>query len=464
MKVLIFTEGGGKSGFGHVTRCLSLYRAFRAAGADAEIVLDGDAAAAGLLRGARHRLMAWRGPRGLAALLGGDIAVVDSYKAPLNFYRQAAARARLLVSLDDCKRLRYPAGLVVNGAVAAARLRYPRAAGVDYLLGARYTPLRPEFKTCPRRAQPAKLRRVLITFGGADTAGLAGRLGEFLRKTTDLRIETPRAGRRLGAAAVKRAMLRADACVTACGQTTYELAACGTPQIGVGFAENQRLNIEGWKALRVMNFAGWKGEAGLFDRIAALLAGLTKAERTAMAARGRAASDGQGAGRVAAAALARAAQPPVFKLRRAALSDSRAIFELSNSPAVRANSINTGKIEWAGHKSWFAAKLKNPGYLFLVAEAGGKFAGQLRYEAEGKEALVSVSIAESFRGRGLAAPLLAAGSRELFAAFPGVKKINAYIRPANKPSARAFEKAGYKFERTILMNKVRLGKYAAKRK
>ena len=232
----------------------------------------------------------------------------------------------------------------------------------------------------------------------------------------------------------------------------------------MGFAENQRLNIEGWKTLGAMKFAGWKGEAGLFDRIAALLGRLTKAERTAMAARGREASDGQGAGRVAAAALARATQPPAFKLRRAALRDSRAIFELSNSPAVRANSINTGKIDWAGHKRWFAGKLKNPGHLFLVAEAGGKFAGQLRYEVEGEEALVSVSIPESFRGRGLAAPLLAAGRRKLFVVFPEVKKINAYIRHANKPSARAFEKAGYKFETTVLMNRVRLGKYAAKRK
>lgn len=463
MKVLIFTEGGGASGFGHVTRCLSLYSAFREAGADAEILLAGNAAAAGLLRGARHRVMDWRGPRGLAALSGGEIAVVDSYSAPLSFYRQAADKARLLVSLDDYKRLAYPPGLVVNGAVAAGQLSYPRAKGVTYLLGGQYAPLRPEFRACQRRVQRAKLEKVLITFGGADAEGLAGKLGAFLRKATGLKIETPAAGRRLGAAAVRRNMLRADACVTACGQTTYELAACGTPQVGVGFAANQALNIKGWVARRAIKFAGWKGDKELFGRIAELLAGLNQPERSALAARARAAVDGRGARRVADAALALAAEPPAFKLRAASARDSRQIFELSNSPGVRANSINTGKIEWAGHRRWYAAKIKDPRYLFLVAEAGGKFAGQLRYELDGPEALVSVSIAEAFRGRGLAVPLLAAGSKKLFASFPGVRRINAYIRPANKPSVRAFEKAGYRFEKMVLLNNIRLGKYVAKR-
>lgn len=463
MKVLIFTEGGGKSGFGHVTRCLSLYRAFKEAGAEPEILLDGDAAAAGLLRGARHRRLGWRGPRGLALMGGGDIAVVDSYKAPPGFYRAASARSRLLLCLDDFKRLRYPPGLVVNGAVAAARLRYPAVKGVEYLLGARYAPLRPEFRNCPRRAHPAKIRRVLVTFGGADTSGLAGRLADFLKAKTGLKISSPRAGRRLGAAAVKRSMLRADACVTACGQTTYELAACGTPQIGVGFAENQRLNIQGWTALRAMKFAGWKDDKKLFGRIAGLLAGLTRTERAAMGARAREASDGLGAGRVAAAALAKAAPPPAFKLRRAAAHDSGKIFGLSNAPDVRANSISTGKIERASHERWFAAKLKAQGCLFLVAESGRKFAGQLRYEVDGREALVNVSIDAAFRGRGLAVPLLAEGTKKLFASFPEVRRINAYIRPENKPSVRAFMRAGYKFERTVLMHKVRLGKYAAKR-
>jgi len=295
MKVLIFTEGGGESGFGHITRSLSLYSAFREAGADAEILLAGNVAAAGLLSGVRHRVMDWRGPRGLAALSGEKIAVVDSYRAPLSFYRQAAQTARLLVSMDDYKRLPYPQGVVVNGAVAARQLKYPRVKGITYLLGGQYAPLRPEFRSCPRRAQRAKLEKVLITFGGGDTDGLAGKLGSFLRAATHLKIETPPEDRRLSAAAVKRNMLRADACVTACGQTTYELAACGVPQIGVGFASNQALNIKGWLAARAIKFAGWKGDEELFGKISQMLSGFGHHERTEFAARAKAVIDGRGA-------------------------------------------------------------------------------------------------------------------------------------------------------------------------
>jgi len=464
MKVLIFTEGGGESGFGHITRSLSLYSAFREAGADAEILLAGNVAAAGLLSGVRHRVMDWRGPRGLAALSGEKIAVVDSYRAPLSFYRQAAQTARLLVSMDDYKRLPYPQGVVVNGAVAARQLKYPRVKGITYLLGGQYAPLRPEFRSCPRRAQRAKLEKVLITFGGGDTDGLAGKLGSFLRAATHLKIETPPEDRRLSAAAVKRNMLRADACVTACGQTTYELAACGVPQIGVGFASNQALNIKGWLAARAIKFAGWKGDEELFGKISQMLSGFGHHERTEFAARAKAVIDGRGARRVVDVVLSLAAEPMSFKLRAAAPRDCRRIFELSNSPSVRANSINPGKIDWASHRRWYAAKLKDTRYLFLVAETGGKFVGQLRYELDGPEALVSVSISDAFRGRGIAATILADGNKKLFAFFPGVRRINAYIRPANKPSLRAFEKAGYRSEKKVLMNKVSLEKYVANRK
>lgn len=463
MKVLIFTEGGGKSGLGHASRCLALYKAFEAAGAETELVLDGDDAAAGLLRGTSCTRLAWRGPRGLALIGRGDIAVVDSYKASLPFYRKAAGRARLLVSLDDTKRIRYPRGLVVNGAVAASRLRYPGSKGVGYLLGPRYTPLRPEFSARPRRRYPARLIRVLITMGGGDTSSLALRLAQYLRRETGLTVETLRPGGKLNADAIRNAMLRADVCVTACGQTTYELAACGTPQLGVGFADNQRLNMEGWVSLRAMRFAGWAGDKKLFEKVLELLQGWGRADRAATARRARAASDGKGAARVAAAVLAAAARVPEFRLRRARISDSRKIFELSNSPEVRSNSINTAKIEWAGHRRWYAARLKDPRYLFLVSEIAGRFAGQLRYEIGEGESLVSVSVAADFRGMGLASPLLREGSSRLFRAFPAVKRINAYVRPSNKASARAFLKAGYVPAGRAVINDVRLEKYVARR-
>lgn len=463
MKVAIFTEGGRENGYGHITRCLALYHAFQAKGIEPELIVDCDVSAVGLLAGARYRLLNWRAKcqRTLTTLRAASIAVVDSYLAPADFYVFAARNARLLVCLDDTNRLPYPPGIVVNGAIAAGTLCYPKSDGVSYLLGAAYAPLRKEFRHCPRQTVRENIGSVLITLGGADRSGLAEKIAAFVKKEFKVRV-TVFGSRRRSASEVKREMLRADVCVTACGQTTYELAACGVPSIGVGFAENQRLNIKGWTAQRAIKFAGWKEDKDLLGKIKKQLSGLSYSKRAAFSSRARQLSDGVGAERIVEAALQASNAPPVFRLRKAAARDCRKIYELSNSPGVRANSIDTSKIAWAGHKRWYAGKIEDPAYLFLVAEVRD-FAGQLRYEVSGEEALVSISISDLFRGRGLAAPLLTAGNRELFSAFPGVRRINAYIRPGNRASIKAFERAGYKYERLVLLKKIRLGKYVAKR-
>ena len=383
------------------------------------------------------------------------------------FCARIARAAKLAVFFDDYNRIHYPPGVVVNGSIGAETLPYPRDKAVKYCLGPAYIPLREEFRERRKKPLRRNIRGILITFGGTDTGGLGERLAAFLRRPGGPKIVVFGAGKRFSAAAVRRAMLASDVCVTGCGQTTYELASCGVPAVGVGFAGNQKLNIKGWVKNGSLLFAGWKGDKGLFNRIEALLSELTFSKRLAMSRRGRLKVDGLGARRIADA-VRRAfagASHPAFRLRPAAGRDCRNIFELSNSPAVRANSINTAKIRWAVHKRWFAAKIEDPRHSFLVAETpSGEFIGQLRYDVPGPEALVSFSISDAFRGRGLAAPLLAAGSARLFTDFPGVRRINAYIRPENGASIKAFERAGYKFERSEKINALKMRKYAAKRK
>jgi spore coat polysaccharide biosynthesis predicted glycosyltransferase SpsG/RimJ/RimL family protein N-acetyltransferase len=467
MKIRILTEGGSKIGFGHITRCTAILQAFREKGADAELIVNGDAAAAAILSKKGVKVLDWR--KNLQKALGkgfNGVVVVDSYLANSVLCLKIAKSAKLSVFIDDYNRIRYPSGIVVNGSIGAESLPYPRIKTLEYCLGSGYIPLRKEFWACPPKTVRNRIGRILITFGGTDTAGLADRLAEFLGRRPGLKITVLSARKPLSAAAVRSRMLLSDVCVTACGQTTYELACCGVPAIGVGFADNQKINIEGWSKNKTLLFAGWKGDKDLFVKVQRLLSKMSFSKRLAMSRRGRQKVDGRGAQRIADI-VSRAfieLTLPAFKLRPAAQRDREKIFKLSNSAVVRANSINTGKIKWPDHKRWFSAKIKDPHCCFLVAEThAGEFIGQLRYEVAGRDALVSVSVADMFRGRGLAAPLLTAGSEMLFKRFAGVKRITAYIRQENKASIKAFERAGYHFECLTLLNDIQMRRYAAKK-
>jgi spore coat polysaccharide biosynthesis predicted glycosyltransferase SpsG len=107
---------------------------------------------------------------------------------------------------------------------------------------------------------------------------------------------------------VRGLMLGADVALCAGGQTTYELAATGTPAIAVQVAANQAGNLRGLEAAGALVWAGSVEDADLGDRVMAALAALAGdgARRAAMSRAGRALVDGKGIERVAEALLARA--------------------------------------------------------------------------------------------------------------------------------------------------------------
>lgn len=90
-------------------------------------------------------------------------------------------------------------------------------------------------------------------------------------------------------------------------------------------------------------------------------------------------------------------------IRKAELRDMQRVFELSNDPLVRANSIHAEPITWATHEKWFANALVNPRLKFYLAEStDGALIGQVRFEEREDGWLVSISLTAEFRGKGLA--------------------------------------------------------------
>ena len=135
-------------------------------------------------------------------------------------------------------------------------------------------------------------------------------------------------------------------------------------------------------------------------------------------------------------------------VRRAMGDDAKNVFELSNDPTVRANSINPQRIEWEGHLSWFEKAISDPCVKFYIAETqDGEFAGQVRFHLEGGAWIVSISVKEKFRGCGVGRLLLVSSMRQ-----SGRRGFKALVKPENVSSGRLFAHCGYLYSGRISQN------------
>jgi RimJ/RimL family protein N-acetyltransferase len=162
-----------------------------------------------------------------------------------------------------------------------------------------------------------------------------------------------------------------------------------------------------------------------------------------MAEAGRKLVDGDGAARVVMHLL----QHPL-RLRRARSSDCRLVWEWANDPEARSLSFNTDPIPWDIHVQWFSSKLRDPNtFLYLALDHDDQSVGQLRYDLQGQEATVSISLDRQFRAKHYGRTLLKIGSEALFRACPA-QIVHAYVKNSNQGSVRAFLAAGYEHART----------------
>ena len=136
MKVFIITEGSKNIGFGHITRCISLYQAFKKRGIIPKFIINGDDPVKDLLKGLNYQIFNWLDEKSrlFEKVKDADIAIVDSYLADISFYNTLSDLVRLGVYIDDNKRLDYPKGIVVNGNIHVEELDYSKKDGVKYLL------------------------------------------------------------------------------------------------------------------------------------------------------------------------------------------------------------------------------------------------------------------------------------------------------------------------------------------
>ena len=289
MKVVIVTESGQHIGFGHLSRCISLYEAFKERGVAPELIVNGDNSITDLLRDKNYEVFDWLQEKDKLFKLvkNTDAAIIDSYLADISSYESLSNLVKTPVYIDDNQRLDYPKGIVVNGNIYAEELDYPKKDGIVYLLGSKYIPLRKEFWKVPKKEIKGKVESIMVTFGGDDARNMVPRILRLLRESypelkknviigkacqniDEIKKEADKNTNLIyypNAEKMKQIMLESDIAISAGGQTLYELARVGVPTIGICIVENQLGNVKGWEKVGFLEYAGWYKKSNFMEEL-----------------------------------------------------------------------------------------------------------------------------------------------------------------------------------------------------
>lgn len=284
MKVAIITEGYQGTGYGHLTRCLSIYQAFEEKSITPLYIANCDEDGKKFIPNVNLLQMNWivKSEKLISTMAGFDIAVIDSYLAPKEFYERIYKTVKKAVYIDDYVRLDYPPGIIVNGTIGAENLPYKKDDEHEYLLGIDYMPLRKEFWDVDVPKRNGKIRNILITFGAQDFKNVTPKVLAFLLEKLpkynyyvvggklsddEIKKENIQYYDSVNAEQMLELMLKTDLAVSAAGQTTYELARVGLPTIAIGVADNQKYNLKGWKEIGFISEEIWLEDINLFEKV-----------------------------------------------------------------------------------------------------------------------------------------------------------------------------------------------------
>ncbi len=289
MKVYIITECNSKVGYGHFSRCISLYHAFKERNIEPIFIIDGDENIKDAVDTEKIYLFNWvKKNRKLYELIdGADLAIFDSYSFNESIACKISEIVKFPVFIDDNNRINYPKGVVINSSAHAKYLNYPINSKIYYLLGPEYSMLKKIFWDTPDKILKEQIETIMITLGTTDNYNLTPKLIDFLdEKVSSIKkkviigkyfknIEEIRNMKKKkceliyfpDAERMKKIMLKADVAITAGGQTSYELASLSVPSIIITVVDHQVQSAEKLAKMGIAFYAGWCENRDLLNKI-----------------------------------------------------------------------------------------------------------------------------------------------------------------------------------------------------
>ena len=479
--LLIRADASVSIGTGHIMRMIALGQAWQAQGGEvhflcAEITsaLEERLASEGFQLSRISAVLGSQEDLGqtthlITDTLQADIqnarVVLDGYHFGADYQLGIKAAGFKLLVVDDYGHADfYHADWVLNQNISAREELYAkRSPATKLLLGPKFAMLRKEFLTYKgwQREITPVAKKILVTLGGSDPDNVTLKVIQAL-SDLDLHAKVVIGGSNphlqeienflrsqkdstalieviVNATNMPELMAWADVAVAAAGSTSWELAFMGLPNLVFILADNQVEIAEGISARQVATSIGRPSPDALvsFKEKLGQLA-VSHAERYRISQVSRELVDGSGAKRVLAGMVADS-----LLLRRVEPGDFKILWEWANDPLVRQSSFEAASIPWEEHLKWCNRKITDASCFFYLASfQSGEPVGQVRFDIENQEAIVSIGLASSLRGRGLGLAVLLKATA-LFFENSNAKKIHAFIKPTNHASIRAFEGAGF---------------------
>lgn len=138
MSGLILTEGGEKIGFGHISRTIGLRHEFVEEGFNVKLIVNGDRKIYDVLENEDFEINNWLGntTKLIKNIKKYNFVIIDSYLAEEEIYHLISKEiSGKLLMIDDCNRIDYPSGVVVNPSIYGRDLKYAIKKDVIYLMG-----------------------------------------------------------------------------------------------------------------------------------------------------------------------------------------------------------------------------------------------------------------------------------------------------------------------------------------
>ncbi|BCL37785.1 UDP-2,4-diacetamido-2,4,6-trideoxy-beta-L-altropyranose hydrolase [Nostoc sp. MS1] len=482
MNLLFRVDVSPQIGTGHLMRCLALAQAWQQAGGKAVFIMAETALIfEEKLRTENIEVIKISPKLGssedaqasaiLAHQLNSNWLVIDGYNFG-DIYQKNIKNAGLkILFLDDYGHAGYYcADLVLNQNISADPALYThKEPDTQLLLGTSYTLLRREFWQWGgwQRVNPPIAKKILITMGGADYDNVTLKVIQALQLLSGHALEivvviggsnphyeeiklvaqtsglTIRIERNVNN--MRELMAWADMAVTAGGSTCWELAFMGLPSLIIILAENQQAIAQKLHSLQVFINLGWHSNISPSE-IATAVQELSLAinTRLAMTKSSQELIDGWGSQRVV-----RYIKNYFLKLRPVSIEDSRLLWRWANEPQVRAVSFSSKLIAWQEHQTWFKSKFNANCIFYIAMNEDNIPVGQIRYEIEGEEAVISISIAQEYRQQSYGTYLIEIAQKQIFQ-NTGIHLVHAYIKPSNQASIKAFTQAGFHIKDTVI--------------
>ncbi len=470
MKTLFICKASPTLGSGHVMRCLTLANALYAKGWECTFFCSAETVeTVPLLRSAPHNLVYDKGD-----LDHYQTAIIDRYDFDKADEAPFRAYADKIVVIDDLADRAHECDVLLDQTYGRQKQDYESLVPdfCEFLLGADYALLRPEFPIARQEAlsrrekRNGKLERILVSLGGTNIDNITGKvLSAFLDYNRhNLKIDVVMGGsasfqpdvevlieelntkslhsvtlfRNVDSEKMVALMVNADLSIGAGGTTSWERCCLGLPTVLIELADNQKdIARDLDRAGAVINLGTHKNLSR--EALTSTLNDLVSQPETLMSMTEKAASICNGHG------LERVIPRLVLPEEKVSLSvmdkhDEKILYEWQSSEGLRKYFRNSDAPSWEEHQTWFKKAVEDQKRQLFCIRHGRDKAGMLRLDSmeDFHEYEISILVAPGFQGKKIASYAL----KQINKIYPEAV-FYAEIHPENKASLRLFENAHY---------------------